>query len=239
MCLGRHGSPAPPFPLGPPPSRGKGATRPEPRPPTVPPRSQDIVYAPGYVSEQEERALMHDLACSRSWVAVRGRRLQRVGGEVTERGLVPAPLPSWARALCDRVARDTGVFGGRAPNHVLVNEYEPGQGIMPHQDGPAYHPAVCILSLGAPAVLRFSPKGEGAPVSVVLEPRSLVVFRGRAYGEMLHGIDFVESETVDASTANARQCGLAPGATFARGGTRLSLTVRLVPRVLRALRLDK
>lgn len=32
-------------------------------------------------------------------------------------------------------------------NHVLVNEYQPGQGIMAHQDGPLYTPAVAILSL--------------------------------------------------------------------------------------------
>jgi hypothetical protein len=31
-------------------------------------------------------------------------------------------------------------------------------GIFPHEDGPLYSPAVCILSLGSPAVMRFTPK---------------------------------------------------------------------------------
>ena len=40
----------------------------------------------------------------------------------------------------------------------------PGQGILPHEDGPLYQPTVLILSLSAPAVLRFWRKaaGEGA-----------------------------------------------------------------------------
>jgi alkylated DNA repair protein alkB family protein 6 len=39
--------------------------------------------------------------------------------------------------------------GGLLPtvNHVLVNEYAPGQGILSHQDGPLYAPAVAILSM--------------------------------------------------------------------------------------------
>jgi hypothetical protein len=32
--------------------------------------------------------------------------------------------------------------------------------LQPHQDGPLYHPVVCILSLGSPAVLRFWRKQE-------------------------------------------------------------------------------
>ncbi|CAI5959513.1 unnamed protein product, partial [Closterium sp. NIES-64] len=39
-------------------------------------------------------------------------------------------------------------------NHVLVNEYQEGQGIM---DGPAYFPCVAILSLGLPGTMVFSP----------------------------------------------------------------------------------
>ena len=60
-----------------------------------------------------------------------------------------------------RVARDTEAFGpGQAANHVLVNLYERGEGIMPHEDGPLYYPGACILSLGGPAVMRFHPKRD-------------------------------------------------------------------------------
>lgn len=49
-----------------------------------------------------------------------------------------------------------------APNHCLVNEYLNGQGILPHEDGPAYHPVVATVSLASSAVLDFYPKGDAA-----------------------------------------------------------------------------
>ena len=35
----------------------------------------------------------------------------------------------WLSDYCDRIT-SLGVFGDKIPNHVLVNEYIPGQGIM-------------------------------------------------------------------------------------------------------------
>ena len=63
-----------------------------------------------------------------------GRRLQNLGGLVHKQGLIPAPLPSWLQPLLARLARDTGAYGpGQLPNHVLINAYQPGEGIMPHE----------------------------------------------------------------------------------------------------------
>lgn len=40
-------------------------------------------------------------------------------------------------------------------NHVLVNEYLPGQGIMAHFDGALFHPVICTISCGSHTILRF------------------------------------------------------------------------------------
>ncbi|GAB4816066.1 hypothetical protein N2152v2_003112 [Parachlorella kessleri] len=146
------------------------------------------------------------------------------------------------------------VAGSGGANHVLVNAYLPGEGIMPHEDGPLYHPAVCILSLGSPAILRFWRKGgcseantshqadidAASPIascsgrqlaaSVICEPRSLLIFQGDAYTACLHGIDFAIAETVDCSCLNAGACGLRPGDRVPRRGERTSLTIRRVLR---------
>ena len=51
---------------------------------------------------------------------------------------------------------ETGIFPEAGPpNHVLINSYNRGQGIAPHQDGPLYEPLVAILSLDGPALLQF------------------------------------------------------------------------------------
>ena len=75
-----------------------------------------------------------------------GRRLQNLGGIVHKKGLIPAPLPSWLQPLLGRLAQDTGAYGeGQAPNHVLINAYQPGEGIMPHEASAA---AVCWGCVG-------------------------------------------------------------------------------------------
>jgi len=125
--------------------------------------------------------------------------------------LIPQPLPAFMTSfppLQERISA-TGAFEGSKHegfNHCLVNEYNPGQGIFPHEDGKAYYPAVATLSLGSHAVLdiyryavdeesssdeakeKEEPGNETArprerdPVfSFWQERRSLLITRGWAY----------------------------------------------------------
>jgi len=45
-------------------------------------------------------------------------------------------------------------------NHVLLNEYPKGVGIMPHTDGPLYYPFVCDISLLSDCLFKFFPDIE-------------------------------------------------------------------------------
>ena len=194
---------------------------------------------PEYVDADEEAALT--AACTgpaARWTQVSGRRLQALGGTVhAAAGLLPAPLPKWVTPLLARLQRTAGsLFGDEPLNHVLVNCYAAGEGILPHQDGPLYAPAVAVVSLGADAVVQFSPHEQlrdaaAETVSVWLPRRSLLVFTDEAYSAYLHGI---EARLVDdlAAVCNAP----AGGATeVTRVGTRVSLTCRRVLKVRRNL----
>mmetsp|Transcript_28745 Transcript_28745/g.80933 ORF Transcript_28745/g.80933 Transcript_28745/m.80933 type:complete len:236 (-) Transcript_28745:383-1090(-) len=210
-----------------------------------------VHYIPEYVTEVQEARLLEEVRSSKAkWTQVSGRRLQNHGGIVHSTGcLIAQPLPSWLRPVAERMHRDTGIFGGEEPNHVLINSYQPGEGIMPHEDGPLYHPGVCILSLGAPAVVHFFEKpghstGEGgednrgarqARGSVACMPRSLLVFSGEAYTNCLHGINEAHEEVVDKHTMNLEAVGLRPGDALPRGGERISFTVRRVLKVKKNL----
>ncbi|ERE50002.1 putative alpha-ketoglutarate-dependent dioxygenase alkB [Cricetulus griseus] len=68
--------------------------------------------------------------------------------------MVPERLPPWLQRYVDKVS-DLSLFGGLPANHVLVNQYLPGEGIMPHEDGPLYYPTVSTISLGSHTVLDF------------------------------------------------------------------------------------
>ena len=89
------------------------------------------------------------------------------------------------------------------PNHCLVNEYLPGQGIHPHEDGGAYWPVVCTVSLGSHTVLDISAKrvaddssaiykGEQWKWRILQERRSLLISTDEVYTGHLHGIEGVE-----------------------------------------------
>ena len=103
----------------------------------------------------------------------------------------------------------------RAANHVLINEYPPGQGIMPHEDGAAYAPVVATVTLGSHCVLDLYEKrdldetdtdGEDStsvltssdkkqPRYRILQERcSLLVTRGSAYKSLIHGIADVHED---------------------------------------------
>ncbi|EJK44621.1 hypothetical protein THAOC_36825 [Thalassiosira oceanica] len=133
-------------------------------------------------------------------------------------------LPCILERLC-RTLVSVGAFDpSRPPNHVLVNEYQPGQGIMPHTDGPAYDSATATISLGGSDVIfKLWPReydDEEArrltepTLEVVLHGNgSLVVFTGDAYINHMHSIDEVLEETTSMGTKIAR-------------GYRVSLTFR-------------
>ncbi|KAL1405945.1 hypothetical protein Q8F55_007627 [Vanrija albida] len=213
-------------------------------------------YIPNFITEEEEELLLRKIADSPQpkWrTTATGRRLQYWGGTLTKSGvLVPEPLPEWLTAYPDIAARvdrlldaAAGVEGRHVlgVNQVLVNEYAPGQGISPHEDGPAFRPLVATLSLGSSSVLDLhhyiSPSAPSPPMipadgavgraiaavplgHVLLLPRSLFVLSGSAYSAHLHGIaprsaDWVVRDEAAAAAAVEGE-GEAPPVVVANAG---------------------
>uniref|UniRef100_A0A7S2E1U6 Fe2OG dioxygenase domain-containing protein n=1 Tax=Haptolina brevifila TaxID=156173 RepID=A0A7S2E1U6_9EUKA len=112
-----------------------------------------------FVSKEEEAAILDciDAMQASSWITVQGRRVQSIGGHPQEppAKMLPEAMPDWVQRLCDLLVT-AGVFPADAPpNHVVVNDYEPGCGIPLHKDGPMYESRVAILSLGSVASFDF------------------------------------------------------------------------------------
>ncbi|KAK3753621.1 hypothetical protein QZH41_014728, partial [Actinostola sp. cb2023] len=161
----------------------------------------------------------------------------------------------WLRKYAEQIG-SFSVFDGNTPNHVLVNEYEPGQGIMPHEDGPLFYPVVSTINLGSHSVLNFyrhidrivaetpenkdtSTDGLGDSLnnrhsmSLLLEPRSLLLLTGDLYKSYLHGIDTITQDILDDFITNIDFCRAKLGETLTRS-KRVSLTIRYVPKVIKA-----
>lgn len=78
------------------------------------------------------------------WKQLTHRRLQTWPSDLVKNKLLDAPLPPWLEgpvvsrllSLPVQEAHSGHIFDGSAhgrPNHVLINEYPPGIGIMPHK----------------------------------------------------------------------------------------------------------
>lgn len=129
--------------------------------------------------------------------------------------------------------------GWITPNHILINQYSPEQGILPHTDGPAYASRTATISLGeGGVVLRFTPRSsrhsspdvESGP-SVVLHGRgSLVVFEDDAYLDYMHGIHENVWEEVITTKNGTSTVGEGEGNSTCinviRRQPRISITVR-------------
>ncbi|KAH8595810.1 alkylated DNA repair protein-like protein alkB 6 [Bisporella sp. PMI_857] len=176
----------------------------ENRIPGLPPTA---FYIADFISAEEEHFLLQKIATAPKprWKQLSKRRLQTWPSDLNKNTLLESPLPQWLvepiisrlTAISSSVDDDNHIFGNSphgAPNHVLVNEYLPGQGIMPHKDGPAYHPVVCTVSLGASLCLDiYGNNNDGLPEEkprwkILQEPRSLLISTGELYTDYLHGI---------------------------------------------------
>lgn len=164
-----------------------------------------IKVIPDFVSAADESVILkYCYAPHAKWQEVRDRRLQCFGGDPVA-GAVREQLPEWLQKVARLVetAEDLVDF---SIDHVLLNEYHVGDGIMAHTDGPSYHPMVACLCLGdAHADMVFSPKltteqiGQSHSAQdllcVTLMPRDLILFWGFAYQDALHRIENVRGGT--------------------------------------------
>lgn len=171
-----------------------------------------VLYADGVLPEGLAKELVTAIDADPSpWVELKKRRLRNIGGTVTSAGLTEQhPLPPYLRSLA-RALVTAGLFPEELePNHVLLNDYPAGQGIMPHTDGPAYFPRVCTISLLSSCLLHFRSSLSAPPaMEVLLRPNSLVCFTGEAYETFLHGIASVWEERTAGRTGDAGKAEVA------------------------------
>jgi alkylated DNA repair protein alkB family protein 6 len=109
------------------------------------------------------------------------------------------------------------------------------------QDGAAYHPVVCTLSLGASLCLNLYKTKEDGTLNpdpawrILQEPRSLLITTADLYNDYLHGISDIEKDEDLSAETIANWDLLRSKHDFESGSyqrrTRTSLTYRDVVKV--------
>lgn len=177
-----------------------------------------LTYIPAYIDPHMQGQLLTHIDISPRLTELK-RRVQHYGyrydykSRNLDKDSYLGPLPAWLQPICQKLYSDD-IFP-QAPDQVIVNEYEPGQGISAHIDCvPCFDDTIASLSLGSTCVMDFANPKTGAKKSILLEEGSLIILTGEARYEWTHAIAGKKSDIVN-------------GMKFYRG-RRASLTFRNV-----------
>ena len=158
----------------------------------VAPAIAGLYYIPHYIEESTEASLL-EIIDSQPWMNDLKRRVQHYGWRYDYKArnvtsdLRIDQLPDWLQSYAVRLQQG-GLFA-ETPDQVIINEYQPGQGISAHIDCvPCFADTIASLSLGSPCVMDFTHSKTGEKSSLLLEPRSLLVLGGDARYVWQHAI---------------------------------------------------
>ena len=160
-----------------------------------------LTYLENYISEDEADRLAQEIDAA-PWHADLKRRVQHYGyrsdykARQARREDYLCPLPKVFQQLAERLTIE-GYFQ-LVPDQVIVNEYQPGQGISAHIDcQPCFGEAIASLSLLSACVLRFASQKSSRHMDLLLQPDSLLVMAGEARHDWTHAIPARKTDLVE------------------------------------------
>ena len=159
-------------------------------------------YVKNYITEDQHDWLLTKID-KHEWLTDLKRRVQHYGFKYDYKArkvnydMRIGELPEWLKRLSQKLHKDEHM--PEVADQVIINEYEPGEGISSHIDcEPCFEGTIVSLSLGSGCVMNFTNKFDKTEkIAVWLEPRSLVVLNGEARHEWLHGIPARKSDVWD------------------------------------------
>nr|XP_023022716.1 alpha-ketoglutarate-dependent dioxygenase alkB homolog 6 [Leptinotarsa decemlineata] len=190
-----------------------------------------VYYIPNFITNDEEAFLLKNIYSvpKPKWTCLSNRRLQDYGGIPHEKGMIPEKIPTWLQTYMHKVD-NLHIFNDKKSNQVLINEYLPGQGIMPHSDGPLFYPTIATITCGSHTVLEFMENDEKRVnvCNILLERCSLVIIKEDMYFKYLHSISEREVDNIGSCS------NITPADKLElKRSTRVSVTIRNVPKVLK------
>lgn len=151
-----------------------------------------LKYITNFISKDEHQELWQ--AINREpWLTDLKRRVQHYGWKYDYKArsidysMFLGKLPSWVKSYGDRLFQSGYLLN--VPDQLIINEYQPGQGIANHVDcEPCFGETIISVSLGSNCVMDFINLRTKEKIEVMLEPRSLVIISGEARHNWTHGI---------------------------------------------------
>lgn len=155
-------------------------------------RISGLKYVPDFINEKEHEELWQAIY-KEPWLTDLKRRVQHYGWKYDYKSrsidysMFLGELPSWAKPIANRLYKSG--YLPNMPDQLIINEYQPGQGIANHVDcEPCFGSTIITISLGSKCVMDFINIKTKEKIEVLLEPRSLAVLSEEARYNWSHGI---------------------------------------------------
>ena len=146
---------------------------------------QGLVVREDFVSSFEEQEMIHWID-SHDWNTEYSRRRQFYGRSYKDPSVETA-IPSLFQIIAKRLFNEGLVTS--LPDHVLINDYQPGQGIAAHLDEmPHPDSQVVTISLLDSYPMEFARMGTEEKFEQWLARRSVAVMNGASRTEWTHEI---------------------------------------------------
>ena len=147
-----------------------------------------LTLYPDFISLAHEEELLKEID-QQPWVVDYNRRLQYYGyrNELeAPYDLVPFPVAIAPKmySLSEEIVKQGILL--EQPDQVIINEYDPGQGIRPHKDRNYFENQICGVNLGSGCVMQFIKSGE--KIEVEMPRRSIYVMQDEARTRYKHAI---------------------------------------------------
>lgn len=148
-----------------------------------------LIY-PDFISEALEQQLIAEID-AQPWMVDYARRLQYYGfrNELEAPYAligIPLPIPPAISEVARKIFTEKNLE--HAPDQVIINEYQPGEGIRPHKDRNYYENQICGLNLASGCIMRFTKVKDGEVVDIEIPARSLYIMQDDARKKWNHGI---------------------------------------------------
>ena len=153
---------------------------------------QGLTYVPNFIDKEEVKHFIESINAE-PWLNDIKRRVQHYGykydykARSIDYSMFIGTLPRWAMIMAQRLFDEKYI--SELPDQLIINEYEPGQGIANHVDcEPCFGDTIISISLGSSCIMDFINLRTKQKVEVMLESGSLVVLNGEARHNWTHGI---------------------------------------------------
>lgn len=147
-----------------------------------------LIITEEFITPEYEQELIKNILNS-EWDTSISRRTQQYGYKYNYKSRdiklrdYLGSFPEWLDKLVDYLVDKTSIS---RPTQVIINEYEPGQGIAPHIDSEIFDDHICSLSLNDGIIMDFQDRYN--TYHIHLKNRSLLEMTNEARYLFTHSI---------------------------------------------------